>query len=102
MADGCHRLAYLLLHGRGTLEPAEFEVHAYERFTPFDSTSLLVPVVRPTEADYVDYLARGYGAPTSLTTVDGLLAHLRATRPDLVEEVVGVLHVDGFPWPTAR
>ena len=96
VADGCHRLAYLMLDGRTRLAASEFRVRAYRTFSPFDSTGLLVPRLAPPPADYFSFLSMGYTAP--LVFIDGpsLLGHLRATRPDLVEEVEAAMRVDGY------
>jgi hypothetical protein len=96
VADGCHRLAYLMLAGRTRLAPSEFRVKSYRAFSPFDSTSLLLPRLRVAPADYFAYLSMGYASPASFTDGDSLLAHLQASRPDVVEEVAAVIRVDGY------
>jgi len=101
LADGCHRLAYLMLAGRMRLERSEFRVRAYRAFSPFDSTSLLMPRLRLPTEDYFAYLSMGYTSPAVFTDGEALLAHLRARRPDVVEEVAAVIRVDGYPAPGA-
>jgi hypothetical protein len=102
LADGCHRLALHMLQGQTMLLPHDFRVRHYERYSPFDSTSLLVPSLALSAEQYVEYLATRYTAPSRYSGIDDLVAHVRRNAPHHLEEVLSLLRVDGYlPGPQA-
>jgi hypothetical protein len=101
LADGCHRLAYLMLKGRTWLRPDEFRVRSTATFSPFDSTSLLMPALRLSPGEYFAFLSMGYSAPEPFADEGSLLAYLGDQRPGLADEVASVIRVDGYAKPAA-
>jgi hypothetical protein len=96
LADGCHRLALHMLQGQTTLSPRDFRVRHYERYSPFDSTSLLVPSLGLSSERYVEYLATRYAAPSRYADIEDLIGHVRRNRPNDLDEVLSLLRVDGY------
>lgn len=96
LADGCHRLAVLMLAGRTELRPGEFRVREYRTFSPFDSTSLLVGPLDLPAARYFEFLSLGYTAPQVFSDGRSFLAHLREGRPGSLAEAVAVIRADGY------
>jgi len=58
--DGCHRLALLLLHGQTELMPDQYLVDVFDRLTPLDHTTRLLPSLALSEGDYARFLSLGY------------------------------------------
>lgn len=96
LADGCHRLALLIELGYHVL-PAEFlRVKCFQEYSPFDSTSLLTRALALDKATYVRFLSTRYCAPRSFTQVGAFLQYIRAHKPELLDEALSALTVDGF------
>ena len=96
MADGCHRLAYLMLTGCKVLPAEYFRVQCFREFSPFDSTSLLAQSLPILTADYFTYLSSRYCYPDIFEDRDSFLRYLKKYKPELVAEVLTVIRVDGF------
>lgn len=96
LADGWHRLALLMQMGETVLRAELFRVKQFQKFSPFDSTSLLVRALELDAATYFRFLSTYYCAPHSFTRGDEFLAYVRAENPHRLTEVLSVLRVDGF------
>lgn len=96
LADGCHRLALLMQMGYTTLPAGYFRVKCFRTFSPFDSTSLLVRTLSIDPARYFAFLSSYYCAPHVFTQRDEFLTHIRAHRPEFLDEVLSVISADGF------
>lgn len=96
LADGCHRLAMLMLLGY-TVLPAEYlRVKCFHSFSPFDSTSLLAQSL-PLEPDaYFSFLSGRYCAPAVFTHKDQFVDYIRQHKPEYLDEVSSIIRVDGF------
>ncbi len=96
MADGCHRLAYLMLTGCKVL-PAEYlRVQCFREFSPFDSTSLLAQSLPISPADYFTFLSSRYCYPSIFEDHDSFLEYMKKHNPELITELLTVIRVDGF------
>ncbi|MBV9787032.1 MAG: hypothetical protein JOZ51_02580 [Chloroflexi bacterium] len=96
LADGCHRLAMLLLLGY-TLLPAEYlQVKCFRRFSPFDSTSLLARSLTLEPDAYFRFLSGRYCAPAVCTDKAQFLDYIQQHKPKFMAEVTSILRVDGF------
>lgn len=96
LADGCHRLAMLLLLGYTTL-PAEYlRVKCFRAFSPFDSTSLLAQSLPLEPEAYFRFLSGRYCAPAVFSQKDQFLDYIRQHKPEYLAEVSSILRVDGF------
>jgi len=96
MADGCHRLAWLMSRGYTVLPAAFFRVQCFREFSPFDSTSLLARSLPMTPAEYFSFLSSRYCRPLVFEDKDGFLEHIAEYSPDAMDEVLSILRVDGF------
>jgi hypothetical protein len=96
LADGCHRLAILMMQGYTLLPAGFFHVKCFRKFSPFDSTSLLAPSLRLDPAAYFTFLSSYYCSSRVLTDEASFLAYIEAHAPDLLEEVRSIIRVDGF------
>jgi hypothetical protein len=96
MADGCHRLAWLMSKGYTLLPAAIFRIQCFREFSPFDSTSLLAPSLPIAPSEYFAFLSSRYCRPFVFEDRAGFLGHIRQHRPDILEEVLSVMRVDGF------
>jgi len=99
LADGCHRLALLMHIGYTVLPAGYFRVQCFREFSPFDSTSLLAQSLPIEPSAYFAFLSSHYCAPLSFTTGDELLNWITENKPQLLEEVLSVMRVDGFETP---
>jgi hypothetical protein len=103
MADGCHRLAFLMARGYTVLPTEYFRVKCFREFSPFDSTSLLARSLPITPSEYFAFLSRRYCRPFVFENRDDFLKYIRAHRPELVDELVSIIRVDGFDsGPSSR
>jgi hypothetical protein len=96
MADGCHRLAWLMSKGYTVLPSAFFRIQCFREFSPFDSTSLLARSLPIAPSEYYAFLSSRYCRPFVFEDRDGFLEHIRQHRPDVLDEVLSVMRVDGF------
>ncbi|MBI5030575.1 MAG: hypothetical protein HZB51_08605 [Chloroflexi bacterium] len=96
LADGCHRLALLMVLGYQTLPPDFFRVKYLQRFSPFDSTSLLAHRLISDPANYFRFLSSYYTAPFVFTNRNDFLGYIEANKPEWIDEVESVIHADGF------
>ncbi len=96
LADGCHRLALLMALGYTVLPASHFRVKYYEKFSPFDSTSLLARRLLKQPAPYFRYLSSYYTAPAIFTERRDFLNYVANHKPALLDEVRSVIHADGF------
>jgi hypothetical protein len=96
LADGCHRLAWLMSNGYGVLPADYFRVQCFREFSPFDSTSLLAHSLPIAPSEYFAFLSSRYSRPFVFEDRDGLLAHVRKHRPGVLDEVHSIMRVDGF------
>ncbi|HEY0607619.1 MAG TPA: hypothetical protein VGD58_32180 [Herpetosiphonaceae bacterium] len=96
LADGCHRLAMLMLLGYTTL-PAEYlRVKCFRTFSPFDSTSLLAQSLPLESEAYFRFLSGRYCAPAVFSSKEQFLDYIRRHKPEHLAEVSSILRVDGF------
>ena len=86
--DGCHRIALLRHHGRKILPAGTYRLVG-DRQSARDNTAILVPKLRLTEAEYLDYLAMGFDEDTRL--VRGLVAGVAAHHPERSAELESVI-----------
>ena len=96
MADGCHRLAWLMFRGYTLLPAAYFRIQCFREFSPFDSTSLLARSLPIAASEYFAFLSSRYCRPFVFEDRGGFLEHVREHRPDVLEEVSSIMKVDGF------
>jgi hypothetical protein len=96
LADGCHRLAWLMSRGYTVLPAAYFRIRCFREFSPFDSTSLLAPSLPITASEYFAYLSGRYCHPFIFEDRKGFLGHMAKHRPDSLDEVLSLIRVDGF------
>ena len=89
--DGCHRLALLVNDGAQELSVSQYRVVEHPKLHPLDNTSTLLEHVAVPEADYVRFLARGYGAGDADDEAS-LLAAVRTLAPNRLAELEAVLH----------
>ena len=89
VGDGGHRLALLLASGQD-LAPEMYRVDHRPLRQLIDNTAALIGPLGLGEAEYVRFLSPGYGAG-DVTTVEGLLDHVRTHHPERVAELTGVL-----------
>ena len=91
LGDGCHRLALLMLDNVTELGGDQVQVVPRLRFSPRDNTSALLSKLRMSEAAYLAFLARSYGAGGPVTSRGELLA---GARGSILTELATVLTVD--------
>lgn len=96
LADGCHRVAMLLLRGDTMLRPGYFRVKCFREFSPFDSTSLLVRSLPLNTEAYFRFLSTYYSSPFVFEDRYTFLDYIRQHRPEVLEEVLTVIEADGF------
>lgn len=96
MADGCHRLAFLMMMGYTILPAKYFRVKCFREFSPFDSTSLLARSLPITPAEYFAFLSSRYCRPFIYENRESFLRHIMEHRPELVDELLSIIRVDGF------
>lgn len=96
LADGCHRLALLMMLGYQMLPASYFRVQCYREFSPFDSTGLLARRLLPEPSAYFGFLSTYYTAPVVLTNRSDFLDYVRSCKPEFLEEVLSVIRADGF------
>jgi hypothetical protein len=96
LADGCHRLALLMAMGYTVLPAGYFRVKCFREFSPFDSTSLLVRNLSVDPSAYFAFLSSYYCAPFVFEHRGDFLRYIRENRPELLEEVLSVIRVDGY------
>ena len=99
LADGCHRLALLMTMGYTVLPAAYFRVKCFRTFSPFDSTSLLVRRLSINPSAYFAFLSSYYCAPLVFERREDFLEYIREKKPEFLQEVQSVIHVDGFDAP---
>lgn len=96
LADGCHRVAWLMSRGY-TMLPADYiRVQCFREFSPFDSTSLLAHSLPIRPSEYFAFLSSRYCHPFIFEDRQSFLGHLANHRPELLEEVLSLIRVDGF------
>jgi O-antigen/teichoic acid export membrane protein len=90
--DGCHRIALLRHHGRKVLPAGSYQLVGDKQLVR-DNTALLIPSLRLTEAQYLDYLAMGFDedAPDGFAE---LVAGVALHHPDRSAELESVISVD--------
>lgn len=96
LADGCHRLAFLMAMGYTVLPTIYFRVKCFREFSPFDSTSLLVRSLPINQSTYFAFLSSYYCAPFVFEQREAFLRYISEKRPEFWQEVLSVIHVDGF------
>ncbi len=96
LADGCHRLALLMALGYTVLPASHFRVKYFEKFSPFDSTSLLARRLLKHPDPYFRYLSSYYTAPAVFTDRTNFLNYVADHKPALLDEVRSVIRADGF------
>ena len=101
MADGCHRLAFLMMMDYKVLPDDYFRVQCFREFSPFDSTSLLARSLPITQKEYFTFLSSRYCHPFIFEDRDSFLGYLSKHKPELVGELLTVMRVDGFNTETA-
>ena len=90
--DGCHRIALLRHHGRKILPAGTYRLVG-DRQSARDNTAILVPKLRLTEAEYLDYLAMGFDEDTP-DSFAGLVAGVAAHHPERSAELESVISID--------
>lgn len=95
-AVGCHRLAMLMHMGYTVLPAGYFRVQCFREFSPFDSTSLLARSLPIEPPEYFAFLSTYYCAPLVLQDKEDFLKYVRENRPEFLQEVLSLIHVDGF------
>jgi hypothetical protein len=90
--DGCHRIALLRHHGRKVLPAGAYQLVG-DKQAVRDNTALLIPRLRLTEEEYLDYLAMGFDeeSPDSFA---GLVAGVAKSHPERSAELESVIGVD--------
>jgi O-antigen/teichoic acid export membrane protein len=90
--DGCHRIALLRHHGRKVLPAGAYQLVG-DKQAVRDNTALLIPRLRLTEEEYLDYLAMGFDeeAPDGFA---GLVAGVAQSHPERSAELESVISVD--------
>jgi hypothetical protein len=96
LADGCHRVAWLMSKGYTVLPSGFFRVRCFREFSPFDSTSLLAPSLPITASEYFAYLSSRYCHPFIFEDRTSFLEHMAEHRPEFLDEVLSFIQVDGF------
>jgi hypothetical protein len=95
MGDGCHRLAMMVAAGADAVPPDRYRLEPMALPRVLDNTSVLLPLLRPSEAAYAEFLALGYGA-TAASTVAATLAAIATAHPARWPEAVAVAAADGY------
>jgi O-antigen/teichoic acid export membrane protein len=90
--DGCHRIALLRHHGRKILPAGTYRLVG-DRQSARDNTAVLVPKLRLTEAEYLDYLAMGFDEDTP-DSFAALVAAVAADHPERSAELESVISID--------
>lgn len=90
--DGCHRIALLRHHGRKILPAGTYRLVG-DRQSARDNTAILVPKLRLTEAEYLDYLAMGFDEDTPDSFAE-LVAGVAAHHPERSAELESVISID--------
>jgi O-antigen/teichoic acid export membrane protein len=90
--DGCHRIALLRHHGRKILPAGTYRLVG-DRQSARDNTAILVPKLRLTEAEYLDYLAMGFDEDAPDSFAD-LVAGVAAHHPERSAELESVISID--------
>ncbi|HET9601986.1 MAG TPA: flippase [Acidimicrobiales bacterium] len=90
--DGCHRIALLRHHGRKLL-PAESYRLVGDKQSARDNTAVLIPKLHLTEAQYLDYLAMGFGVDSPSSFAE-LVAAVAARQPARSAELESVISID--------
>jgi hypothetical protein len=90
--DGCHRIALLRHHGRKVLPAGSYRLVG-DKQSVRDNTALLIPQLRLTEREYLDYLAMGFDedAPDGFAE---LVAGVALRHPERSAELESVISVD--------
>jgi hypothetical protein len=96
MADGCHRLAFLMMMGHTVLPAEYFRVKCFREFSPFDSTSLLAPSLPLGASQYFTFLSSRYCHPLVFEDRESFLGYVAEHSPELLQEVLSFIRVDGF------
>lgn len=96
LADGCHRLALLMMLGYTVLPASCFRIKCFRVFSPFDSTSLLVRHLALDPATYFTFLSSYYCTPSKFDRKDDFLAYVRQHKSQYIQEVLSIMRVDGF------
>ena len=90
--DGCHRIALLRHHGRKILPAGTYRLVG-DRQSARDNTAILVPKLRLTEAEYLDYLAMGFDEDSPDSFAE-LVAGVAAHHPERSAELESVISID--------
>ena len=77
--DGCHRIALLRHHGRKILPAGTYRLVG-DKQSARDNTAILIPKLRLTEQEYLDYLAMGFDEDAPSSFAD-LVAGVAAGAP---------------------
>jgi hypothetical protein len=96
LADGCHRVALMLADGVSRIEPGHFLIKRYLEFSPFDSTSVLVPSLPVDPATYVRFLGWHYGQDAAINDVESLVGWVQEHDAARWPELEAMLAVDGM------
>jgi O-antigen/teichoic acid export membrane protein len=90
--DGCHRIALLRHHGRKILPAGTYRLVG-DRQSARDNTAILVPKLRLSERQYLDYVAMGFDEEAPDSFAD-LVAGVAARHPERSAELESVISVD--------
>ena len=96
LADGCHRVALMLADGVSRIEPGQFRIKRYLEFSPFDSTSVLVPGLPVDPETYARFLGWHYGQDANIHDVASLVRWVQKHDAERWPELEAMLAVDGM------
>jgi O-antigen/teichoic acid export membrane protein len=90
--DGCHRIGLLRHHGRKILPAGTYRLVG-DRQAVRDNTAILVPRLRLSEQEYLDYLAMGFDEDAPESFAD-LVAGVATRHPERSPELESVISID--------
>jgi hypothetical protein len=93
VADGCHRLALLVVSGEAELTPERYRVDRRRLREVPDNTARLLRPLGIGEAEYAAFVARGYGLPPVASVRDLMSAAAALDAPQRAE-LASVVDVD--------
>jgi hypothetical protein len=99
LGDGCHRIAMMVAAGSRVVPAGRYRVEPVAVPEVLDNTSLLLPLLAPSEERYARFIAWGYDVPVAGTVADVLDA-IRHRNPERFSEASAVVAADGYFAPT--
>jgi hypothetical protein len=99
LGDGCHRLAMMVASGSRVVPAGRYRIEPVAVPEVLDNTSLLLPLLQPSEERYARFIAWGYEVPPADAVADVLDA-IRQRRPARFGEASAVVAADGYLTPT--